>query len=108
MKKKHVAIALAAAGAVVSLAPGLYAGAIINDPGFTTNAEARNDDGSTAQINLPFTLNFFGQTFSHAFVNTNGNITFSAALSTFTPGPIVNNSTPIIAPYWADWDTRPT
>ena len=42
------------------------------------------------------------------FVNNNGNITFSTAQSTFTP-PVLTGATgnPIIAPFFADVDTRP-
>lgn len=90
-----------------ALAQPLYSGAIINDPAFQALSEDRNDDGSTPEITLPFSLNFFGQTFSHVYVNTNGNITFTGPLAAFTATPIVSDSTPVIAPYWADWDTRP-
>jgi hypothetical protein len=39
-------------------------------------------------------------------VNNNGNITFDRALSTFTPFGLLSTSTPIIAPYFGDVDTR--
>ena len=66
-----------------------------------------NDDGSTGAINMGFTANFFGQTYSSLFVNNNGNVTFNRPLSTFTPFGLTSTNTPIIAPFFADVDTRP-
>ncbi len=74
--------------------------------GFNANTLAANDDGSTGLVPVGFNLNFFGQLFNSLFVNNNGNVTFNAALSTFTPFPIVNNGIPMIAPFFADVDTR--
>ncbi|WP_145370471.1 nidogen-like domain-containing protein [Maioricimonas rarisocia] len=73
--------------------------------GFTGNTLAPNDDGSTGSVALGFTANFFGQMFSNAFVNNNGNITFNAPLGTFTPFDLLSTATPIIAPFFADVDT---
>ncbi len=75
--------------------------------GFTTNVLPRNDDGSTGLVNLGFTANFFGSMFTQAYVNNNGNITFSAPLGTFTPFALTGpTSNPIIAAFFADVDTR--
>ncbi len=65
-----------------------------------------NDDSSTAAVNLGFTLNFYGQNFTQAFINNNGNVTFGRALSSFTPTGFPQTTTRIIAPFWADVDTR--
>jgi MYXO-CTERM domain-containing protein len=69
-----------------------------------------NDDGSSNRIDLtpffPAGLHFFSMTHTAAFVNTNGNITFSGALPTFTPNPFPVANQPMIAPFWADVDTR--
>ncbi|GLC27704.1 nidogen-like domain-containing protein [Roseisolibacter agri] len=73
--------------------------------GFTTNTLARNDDGSTAAVPLGWSYNFFGITGNSVFVNNNGNITFDSGLSDFTPEALNNRR--IIAPFWADVDTRP-
>lgn len=74
--------------------------------GYGQLAMGRNDDGSSNQLNLPFNINFFGNTFSSLFINNNGNVTFNARRSTFTPFgfPFPNNT--MIAPYFADVDTR--
>ena len=74
--------------------------------GCTTNTLPANDDGSTGAVTLPFSANYFGTTFTQTFVNNNGNITFSAPLGTFTPFNLNTTTIPIIAPFFADVDTR--
>ena len=51
-------------------------------------------------------LNYYGTPYTTFFVNTNGNISFGQALSTFTPAAFPSATQPIIAPWWADVDTR--
>jgi hypothetical protein len=84
-------------------------------PGCTTNDQmtaslvggARNDDGSsTEEAALGFTVNFEGHEYTKVWVNNNGNVTFGSALSTYTPAEIGSVGLPIIAPFWADVDTR--
>jgi len=65
-----------------------------------------NDDGSSTAIPLPFPLSFFGSTYTYAFVNNNGNITFNGPLAYYTPELLTKLARPIIAPFWADIDTR--
>lgn len=74
--------------------------------GYGTEFLGRNDDGSTNQISLPFEVNFFGNTYSSFFVNNNGNVTFNNPLSSYTPNPFPIAGQPMIAPFWADVDTR--
>jgi hypothetical protein len=93
-------------------------------PGFNTTSDGRNDDGTwTAPsgctnaasggtcpgtaIPIGFTVDFFGLNFSTLFLNTNGNVTFDSPLSTFTPFGLTSTSREIIAPFFADVDTRP-
>lgn len=66
----------------------------------------RNDDGSTGAVQLPFAPNFFGTTYTSAYVNNNGNITFRSPLGTYTPFRLNASTPPIIAPFFADVDTR--
>jgi hypothetical protein len=78
--------------------------------GFGTSI-GRNDDDSSQSLDLAAVfgsggLNFFGHTYAHIWVNNNGNVTFAGPNSTFTPGAITAGSNPIIAPFWADVDTR--
>ncbi len=65
-----------------------------------------NDDGSTNAVDLPFPVNFFGTTYSSFFINNNGNVTFDAAMRTYTPFELTANTPPIIAAFLADVDTR--
>src|ERR1039458_1557528 len=79
-------------------------------PGFDQQFLERNDDGSTGIVPIGFFINFFGSSNTTLYVNNKGNVTFDSAQSTYTPSalnqlkPLIN----IIAPYWADVDTRGT
>ena len=84
-------------------------------PGLTAGTLQANDDGSTGldggvsavSLGLSSPLNFFGATYSSVYVNNNGNVTFAAPLRTFTPfGLTTSIGTPIIAPFFADVDSR--
>lgn len=105
----------------VGATSSVFAGAIV--PGFNATSDGRNDDGTyTApsgctnassggtcagtQLPVGFSLNFFGVNFSSAYVNTNGNITLDSRLSTFTPFGLTSTNRQIIAPFFADVDTR--
>jgi hypothetical protein len=79
-----------------------------NLPGFSTNTLQANDDGSTGLVPVGFNGNFFGTMFSSVYVNNNGNITFTAPLSEYTPFGLVGANTRIIAPFFADVDTTGT
>ena len=81
------------------------------EAGFGENYLERNDDSYTTAIDItsvfPDGLNFFGQTWTQIYVNNNGNITFGSGLYSYTPTAIgANFYNPIIAPFWADVDTR--
>jgi hypothetical protein len=69
-------------------------------------AMLQNDDGSSNQLPLPFSVNFFGSTYADFWINNNGNITFNGPVPTFTPEPFPIADQPMIAPYWGDVDTR--
>lgn len=86
----------------LSGAPGL--GALRS--GFDASVLAANDDDSTALVPLGFNVNFLGTSFGGAFVNNNGNITFDAPLEEFTPFGFISTGRVIIAPFFADVDTR--
>ncbi|MDO5647481.1 nidogen-like domain-containing protein [Paracoccus sp. (in: a-proteobacteria)] len=76
------------------------------DTGFGTLAMTRNDDGSTQEIQLPFKVDFGGRKTDRIFINNNGNITFDQPYGAYTPEGFASLSTPMIAPFWADVDTR--
>jgi hypothetical protein len=74
--------------------------------GYGTLALTPNDDGSSSQLNLPFTLNFYGNNYSTFWINNNGNVTFNGPVSNYTPIPFPVSNQPMIAPFWGDVDTR--
>ena len=78
--------------------------------GYGNDCLSANDDGSSFLINLtpffPAGLQFFTATHSNVYVNTNGNITFSGPVSTYTPNAFPVAAQPMIAPYWGDVDIR--
>lgn len=55
---------------------------------------------------LGFPINFYGQSYDSAYVNNNGNLTFDVPLSQYTPSDLSGLGTSIIAPFFADVDTR--
>jgi hypothetical protein len=75
--------------------------------GCWSNSLIRNDDGSSTEAEpLGFTVNFFGHQHGSVWVNNNGNVTFDAPLSTYTPFSLANTEREIIAPFFGDVDTR--
>ena len=86
--------------------PLANAGAIHDAAMFTGNTLAANDDGSTGAVGIGFNINFFGNNYSSLYINNNGNTTFSGPRSTFTPSGITGGSLAMLAPFFADVDTR--
>jgi uncharacterized protein (TIGR03437 family) len=77
-----------------------------SNAGFRVSELMRNDDDSSAAVNLGFTVNFFGRQRTQVYVNNNGNITFDEPISAFTPDALSGLSREIVAAFWADVDTR--
>lgn len=69
-------------------------------------ASGRNDDGFSGPIDLGFSLNFFGSTYTQFFINTNGNISFGSGISAYIPNGPAGATSPVISPFFADVDTR--
>ncbi len=90
---------------LVSLAMTGAASAAAIRTGFSTSTIPANDDGSGPLTSLGFTANFLGTTYTSAYANNNGNITFNAPLATYTPFGIAGANTPIVAAFFADVDT---
>ncbi|HEV8243813.1 MAG TPA: PEP-CTERM sorting domain-containing protein [Nitrospirales bacterium] len=91
-----------------SIGGGIGSVLVMTGGGATANvglASGRNDDGFSGPINLGFTLNFFGTNYTQFFANNNGNISFGAGISQFTPSGPTGASQPIISPFFADVDT---
>lgn len=78
---------------------------------FGDNVLYRNDDSYSTAIDITSIfengITIGSVTYETIYVNNNGNVTFGSPLSTYTPGVIGGSSTMnIIAPFWADVDTR--
>ncbi len=78
--------------------------------GFGETLLQRNDDGSTAAVDITAVfengLDFFGVETDTIYINNNGSITLNAPRSTFTPDVITAESgNPEITPFFADVDT---
>lgn len=74
--------------------------------GSYTLAMGPNDDGSTGEIPLGFDFQFYGETYNSVFINNNGNLSFGAAYPNFTSTGFPVSGFPMVAPFWADVDTR--
>ena len=103
MKRSSLAIVVTAA---ILGGSASYGQAIRANAGFNAKSIPANDDGSAPLESLGFTINFFGKTRSAAYVNNNGNITFDSSLATYTPFGLDSTQREIIAPFFADVDTR--
>jgi hypothetical protein len=111
MRVSVVVLALALAAAPALLCPGNagatdVSGALVASSDCTQHVLDRNDDGSTSAVQLPFQVNFFGRSYNQLWVNNNGNVTFDEPLWTYTPFGLAGTSAVIIAPFFADVDTR--
>ena len=83
---------------------GAFAGTVVS--GFDANTLAPNDDGSTGLVDIGFTASFFGNEYTQLYVNNNGNVTFDFSQGTYTPYDLNTTGRVIIAPFFADVDTR--
>jgi hypothetical protein len=103
----HTLSALRASAVILFATTALTASAQLRTlTDFNSSTLAANDDGSTGLVSLGFNANFFGTSYSNVYVNNNGNITFDAALSTYTPFGLAGTNRVMIAPFFADVDTR--
>ncbi len=68
--------------------------------------EYRNDDWSTVAIMIPFTFCFYGDPVTKIFINNNGNVSIGKPITRFLGELLSSNLNNIIAPFWADVDTR--
>jgi gliding motility-associated-like protein len=72
-----------------------------------TLAMAPNDDGSSPAIALPFQFDLYGDLYSTVYINNNGNVSFQQPFGTFSSTGFPSNNYRMVAPFWADVDTRP-
>jgi hypothetical protein len=73
-----------------------------------TLAMLPNDDEFSNVFVLPFNFSFYGTSYDSLYINNNGNISFDLPYSTFTANPFPDPNYNMIAPFWADVDTRST
>jgi hypothetical protein len=79
------------------------------DDGSYAGPGAREGDAPVAvdlTAAFPRGLYFYNRELRAMYVNANGNVTFAAALATGTPSPFPVADQPMVAPWWADVDTR--
>jgi hypothetical protein len=69
-------------------------------------ASGRNDDGFSGPLNLGFTLDFFGQSYTTFYANNNGSISFGNGISAYIPNGPTGAQSPVISPWFGDVDTR--
>jgi len=66
-------------------------------------------DDCYQQIDLGFSFAFYGNTYSQCYISNNGVVSFGAGVSSYTGQAFPTTGYgPMIAPYWADVDTRST
>lgn len=67
------------------------------------------DDDSFGALDLGFSVNLYGETFTSLYVNNNGNVTFAWPSGVANPasiaGGLAEQGTPVLAPFFADVDT---
>lgn len=108
----RIAALIVAAAASTAMADGSALGLLFpfdsnNTAGWTQSMD-RNDDLSTGSISLGFDFCFYEQTKSSVFINNNGNLSFTNSFSSFTSSGFPVAGFDMIAPFWADVDTRNT
>ncbi len=64
------------------------------------------DDGSSFNLNMPFTFDIYDDSYTSFFININGNVTFGNAVGTFSPDGFPSTIAAMVAPFWADVDIR--
>jgi hypothetical protein len=96
----------ASASASFSITTPPLTAPLLTDASFSASTLGPSDDGSSTAVDLGFSLTFGGQSYAQVYVNNNGNLTFGAALGQYTPSALNDLGVPIIAPFFADVDTR--
>jgi hypothetical protein len=83
--------------------------AMIYPAGWNNNSVTRGDDNTFPTVDLPFDMTWNGTTYSNVNINMNGNATFGTAFTEYNPNRALSaTGRNIMAPFWADVDTRNT
>lgn len=79
---------------------------INNSTQWNASGWGNGDDGSYGPINLPFSFYLYGQYYTQAYININGNISFGTYLGGYSASAFPMNGPSLVAPFWADVDLR--
>lgn len=79
---------------------------INNNTQWNASGFGNGDDGSFGPVNLPFSFYLYGQNYSTAFININGNISFGNYITAFSSTGFPTSGPAMVAPFWADVDLR--
>lgn len=102
-----VALVAAAATGIERSSAGSGNKAVVDLAGCSAAALPAADDASSAATPLGFTISFLGGDYASAFVNNNGSVTLDQAFpAAFTPFSLLATGRVIMAPFFADADTR--
>lgn len=71
-----------------------------------TLAMAPNDDLSTGLIAIPFSFCLYGTNYTSLYINNNGNVSFGTPYGTYSASGFPSAAFVMVAPFWADVDTR--
>ena len=89
--------------------PNVNCGCMQTLDGSYTLAMNSNDDGSSDLIILPFEFCFYyNQPQTAMYINNNGNISFEEPYYTYSANGFPDPDFVMVAPFWADVDTRGT
>jgi len=104
MKLSH-AFLIGSALSLAAFVSPLPAAAIV--AGTLSNTLPRGGDVSASPVNIGFSINFLGTTYSTLSVNENGNVTFAdpGGDSDYGLPSLTEAGFPVIAPFFADVDT---
>ncbi|KAL3939350.1 MAG: hypothetical protein SGBAC_005908 [Bacillariaceae sp.] len=81
-------------------------GCVDYEPGAEWTALHRNDDEFVELTNIGIDFDWFGEIKNALYINNNGNLSFDTNVLSYDPNGFTAGSTDMIAPFWADVDTR--
>ena len=100
---------LAVAAGALAMAGVSHADPLISSADFSLTTLSTCDDCAAGPVDLGFSADFFGTTYTSLYVNNNGIVTFGASDSNaYNPQNIASIPVPVIAPFYADVDTTAT
>lgn len=84
-----------------------FSGALgCNGPASPTDPCRRNDDDYSFVVPLGFSFDLYGAVQTEVYINNNGNLSFDGGYCTYTATGFPVLGFPMVAPFWADVDTR--